>query len=73
MALSRVGAGYPVSDDRLMSVKEAAAYLVVVSRWTLYREMDRKRLSFVQIRSRRFIWKSELDRYLRDSTKVRAA
>lgn len=54
--------------DRLLSMKEAAAYVRVVSRATLYREMDRDKLSFVQIRSRRFVWQSELDRYIRDNT-----
>lgn len=54
-----------MGEDRLMSMKEAEAY-APVSRRTLYREMDLKRITYVQIRSRRFIRQSEIDRYLRD-------
>lgn len=50
-------------EDRLLSMKEAAT-LTPVSRATLYREQDAGRLAYVKIRSRRFIWQSELVRYL---------
>jgi len=59
-------------DDRLLSMKEAAA-AGPVSRRTLYREMDLRRISYVQIRSRRFIWQSELTRYIADHTQKSAA
>lgn len=62
-----------MSDDRLMSIKEAVAYIRVVSRATLYREMDDGKLAYSQIRSRRFIYQSELDRYLVARAKARAA
>lgn len=52
-----------MSDDRLISIKEAAA-MCPVSRATLYREMEDKRLAYVRIRSRRYVWLSELRRYL---------
>lgn len=51
--------------DRLLSMKEATS-VAPVSRATLYREMDDKHLSYVKIRSRRFVWLSELRRYLND-------
>ena len=57
-------------DDRLLSMKELAAFVRVVSRATLYREMDDGHLTYVRIRSRRFVWQSEATRYLHDRTKA---
>lgn len=58
--------------DRLLSMKEAAT-LTPVSRATLYREMEAGRLAYVMIRSRRFVWQSELDRFLKALDQRRAA
>lgn len=56
--------------DRLMSMKEVAAESPV-SRATVYREMDAGKIAYVQIRSRRFVWRSELERYIRDAQRTR--
>jgi predicted DNA-binding transcriptional regulator AlpA len=58
-------------EDRLLSMKEAVEYLDhVVSRATLYREQNDRRLAYVRIRSRRYVWRSELIRYVHDRTEA---
>lgn len=58
-----------LTPDKLLSMKEATTY-APVSRATLYREMDDKRLAYVRIRSRRYVWRSELVRYLHDRSEA---
>ena len=60
-----------MTEDRL-TIVDAAAYLMV-SRRTLYRLIADRRVSVVKIRSRSFIRRSELDRFLRASEPGRAA
>lgn len=58
-------------DDPILSMKEVVAYLGnVISRASVYREMTDGKLVFIRIRSRRFVRKSDLDRYLNDRTKA---
>ena len=61
-----------MTTDALLSVKEAAAYLTV-SRWTVQREEKAGRLAHVRVRGGKRYRRSELDRYLKERERRRAA
>lgn len=52
-----------MTDDELLDVNEAAAYLTV-HRATLYREVRRGAIATVKVRHSTRVRRSELDRYL---------
>lgn len=54
--------------DELLDVQQAAAYLGGVSRATVYREVQRKKISIVKVRGSTRFRRSDLDRYLNDRT-----
>lgn len=54
--------------EELFDVHQAAAYLGGVSRATVYREVQRKKLAIVKVRGSTRFRRSDLDRYLRERT-----
>lgn len=54
--------------DELLDVQQAASYLGGVSRATVYREVQRKKLAIVKVRGSTRFRRSDLDRYLRERT-----
>lgn len=56
--------------DTLLDVTQAGDYLGGISRRTVYRLVEDKKLEPVKLRGQTRFWRSELDRYLRDAKRV---
>lgn len=60
-------------SDELLDVTQTAEYLGGVSRATIYREVQRGKLTKLKVRGSTRFRRSQLDRYLRDAERTSAA